>query len=156
MTIGRRAVYVLWPLALLILFLGTFRQSAADTAESRNAKTAKHATVSSLGDLCVQDRGALERCVAEDPANVELLTRLGAAYETGGRGDLAEAAYRRALALDPRDGDVHVRLGELLLKRGDRAGAHAEADAALRWHPASAPAVDLAERSSPALAMSDR
>ena len=93
---------------------------------------------------------SLEACAAHDPANVALLTDLAAGYEASGRIDLAEGAYRRALTIDAKDGDLHVRLGELLLKRGDRSGAHAEAESALRWHPASARALGLAARSATA------
>ena len=39
---------------------------------------------------------------------------------TAGQTDRAEAVYRQALSVDPKDGDVHVRLGRLLLERGDR------------------------------------
>ena len=129
--------HTLWPLALLVLFLGSFRRADDGSAARSVAPDCQH-----------PDPGSLEQCVAHDPTDVALLIDLGAGYEAGGRSELAEAAYRRALAIDPRDGDVHVRLGELLLKRGDRAGAHAEAEAALRWHPASARAVDLATRSA--------
>jgi hypothetical protein len=37
--------------------------------------------------------------------------------------------YRRALAIDPAS-DVHIRLGWLLLRRGDKAAARAEAERA--------------------------
>jgi tetratricopeptide (TPR) repeat protein len=119
-----RSARVVWPLALLVLFLGTFRRTPPD------------ASAAQAGDV--------------DPTDVAVLTDLGDSYLKAGRVDLAEQAYRRALALDPRDGDVHVRLGELLLDRGDRGGASAEAESALRWHPASTRAVKLAERCAPA------
>lgn len=118
-----RSARVVWPLALLVLFLGTFRRAPPD------------ASAAQAGDV--------------DPADVAVLTDLGDAHLKDGRVDLAEQAYRRALAVDPRDGDVHVRLGELLLERGDRVGASAEAESALRWHPASTRASKLAERSAP-------
>jgi Flp pilus assembly protein TadD len=117
-----RSAQIVWPLALLVLFLGTFRRTP------QNASAAQAADV--------------------DPTDVAVLTDLGDAYLKDGRVDLAEQAYRRALAVDPRDGDVHVRLGELLLARGDRGGASAEAESALRWHPASARAVHLAAQSA--------
>jgi Flp pilus assembly protein TadD len=118
-----RSARVVWPLALLVLFLGTFR------------RTPPGASAAPAGDV--------------DPTDVAVLTDLGDTSLKAGRVDLAEQAYRRALAVDPRDGDVHVRLGELLLERGDRGGASAEAESALRWHPASTRAVKLAERSAP-------
>jgi len=118
-----RSARVVWPFALLVLFLGTFRRTPQDASAAPAADV--------------------------DPTDVAVLTDRGDAYLKDGRVDLAEQAYRRALAVDPRDGDVHVRLGELLLARGDRGGASAEAESALRWHPASTRAVKLAERSAP-------
>jgi len=118
-----RSARVVWPFALLVLFLGAFRRTPQDASAAPAADV--------------------------DPTDVAVLTDRGDAYLKNGRVDLAEEAYRRALALDPRDGDVHVRLGELLLARGDRGGASAEAASALRWHPASTRALTLAERSTP-------
>jgi len=118
-----RSARVVWPFALLVLFLGTFRRTPQDASAAPAADV--------------------------DPTDVAVLTDRGDAYLKDGRVDLAEQAYRRALAVDPRDGDVHVRLGELLLARGDRGGASAEAESALRWHPASTRALTLAERSTP-------
>ena len=134
-----------WPLVLLVLFLGTFRRAERGTAAQ------------AVGLDCDRpDPISLESCLARDPTNVALLTDLAAGYESSGRIDLAEGAYRRALSIDPKDGDLHVRLGELLLKRGDRSGAHAEAESALRWHPASAHALGLAARSAQFDGVSDQ
>ena len=113
----------LWPLVFLILFLTTFRRTETGTAA---------------------------RPDAPDPTDVQTLVDLGDRYAAAGERTRAETAYRRALALDDRYGDLHVRLGELLLTRGDRAGAHAEAQTALRWHPGSARAIALAARSASA------
>ena len=120
---------VVLPLALLALFLGTFRRTQ-DASATQPAGT--------------------------DPTEVEVLADLGDAQVKNGRADLAERAYRQALALDPRDGDVHVRLGEVLLARGDLVDAHAEAESALRWHPGSARALALAARSASPAAGSDQ
>jgi tetratricopeptide (TPR) repeat protein len=121
-TLARRAGPVLLPFLLLVVFLGTLRRAESGAATSHDTR---------------------------DSRDVQQLTDLGERYEAEGRGDLAEAAYRRALTIDARDGDVHVRLGELLLKRGNRAGALAEAEEALRWHPGGARARDLAARAMP-------
>lgn len=130
---ARRAVAVLWPLALLALFLGAFRRSADLARGDEPSAACGHETIQ-------HGIGVLERCLALDPDDVELIADLGAAYESAGHRDRAEQLYRRALAIDPRDGDVHVRLGRLLLARGDRAGAAQEGEAAQRWEPgASAP-----------------
>lgn len=148
MTGIRRAIAVLWPLVLLLAFLATFRRVPAQTvstAETVDCDRPFHATANEGSDLAI-----LERCVALDPDNAALLTDLAVSYEACHRGADAEAMYRRALAVDPRDADVHVRLGALLLERGNRTAARAEADAALRWHPNSGPAADLAARFSSA------
>jgi len=133
---ARRAVASAWPILLLALFLGTFRRSAEHTSDDAAS------AVCDAGGL-PRDAASLERCVALDPGDVGALNALGAAYETAGREDRAEDAYRRALAIDPRDGDVHVRLGRLLLARGDRAAAKTEGEAALHWQPGARAATAL-------------
>jgi cytochrome c-type biogenesis protein CcmH/NrfG len=133
---ARRAVAFAWSFALLGIFLGTFRQTAD---RERNA-----AAASCDPDRLPQDIPGLERCVALDPGDAGLLTGLGDAYQSAGRADRAEETYRRALGLDPRNGDLHVRLGRLLLARGDRSGARTEGAAALRWQPGRAAARALA------------
>jgi Tfp pilus assembly protein PilF len=69
-------------------------------------------------------------------------------FASAGRIDRAEEMYRRALSVDAHDGDVHVRLGRILLARGDRSGARIEGDAALRWQPGAAAASDLVARAA--------
>ena len=125
-----RAAHVVVPLALLALFVGTFRRVPHESSAARAAKL--------------------------DQTDVAVLADRGDAYLKQGRADLAEAAYRKALAVDPRDGDVHARLGDLLLQRGDRTGAHAEAESALRWHPGNARALRLAEHSAPAAGVNEQ
>src|SRR5205814_7942309 len=53
--------------------------------------------------------GVLERCSAVYPNDVELMADLGASYELAGEAALAEAAYQRALALDPAYADLRLR-----------------------------------------------
>jgi len=133
----RRSIDALWPLALLVVFLATFRKTSNDSAD-RALAVCDEAYASPLATL--------EECLALDPRNVELMTEIGDRYVASGTTERAEAMYRRALAIDPRDGDVHLRLGELLLMRGDVAGARAAAEAALRWQPGSVTAERLLER----------
>jgi Tfp pilus assembly protein PilF len=127
---ARRAVAFACPGILLAVFVGTFRPSADATADDAAFPSCEDAAPP-------PDAAALERCLALDPGDIGLLTDLGAAYESRSP-DRAEEIYRRALALDPRNGEIHVRLGRLLLARGDRAGAKAEGEAALRWQPGAA------------------
>ena len=129
---ARRAVAVLWPLALLALFAGTFRQSAGDRGRADDASAA------CAGGATPRDSAMLERCLALDPDDVGVLADLAAAFEAAGSPERAEPLYRRALAIDPHDSDVRVRLGRILLARGDRAGARQEGEAAARWQPGAA------------------
>jgi cytochrome c-type biogenesis protein CcmH/NrfG len=73
----------------------------------------------------------LEHCSARHPTDVELMADLGRLYEWSDRSTDAEAQYRRALSIDPGYGDLRLRLGRLLLKRGDAAAARREAASAL-------------------------
>jgi Flp pilus assembly protein TadD len=144
-TKARRAAALLWPAALLAAYLGTFRRTALAPRDEPDAVDCER---SSQDAAFTNDIALFERCLTRDPTNVELMTDLGAAYAASGAPGRAEATYRRALAVDPRDGDLHVRLGEILLKRGELASARAEAEAALRWRPNASAALRLLTRSS--------
>jgi len=93
-----------------------------------------------------RDAAGLEGCLAIFPRDIELMLDLGTLYEESGRDDRAEALYRLALSIDARDADVHVRLGRVLLARGDEAGAARSARAALAFQPGSSRALDLLAR----------
>lgn len=69
------------------------------------------------------DDATLMNCLALQPRSVELLVVLGTRYEGRGRWPEAEAAYRRAIAVDEHDADVWLRLGRVLMRRGDGEGA---------------------------------
>jgi Flp pilus assembly protein TadD len=92
--------------------------------------------------IAAGDAAALERCIDLRPGDVELLVDLGSAYEGAGQWDRAESVYRRALTIDPEDGDVHIRLAHVLRQRGDAAGARREGMAALSLQPGRAAALD--------------
>jgi tetratricopeptide (TPR) repeat protein len=127
-----------WPAALLVCFLAFFR-----TTESESAPDPL--SLQCAGPYA-SDIATLEQCLALDPQNVELMTDLGDQYAAQHALDRAEEWYRRALAVDARDGDVHLRLGELLLSRGDLAAALEQAETALALQPGSLTAADLIER----------
>ena len=84
----------------------------------------------------------LERCSTVFPADVELLADLGARYEATDPAR-SEAAYRRALAIDPGYADVRLRLGWLLVRRGAKLEARGQAEAALRVQPNRRALLDL-------------
>jgi Flp pilus assembly protein TadD len=71
---------------------------------------------------------------------------LGTSYETRNDIERAEAMYRRALSIDWKDADVHVRLGQILLRRGEHAEATREGQLALTFQPRSSRALALLER----------
>jgi len=130
---------ILWPLAMLTMFIASFRRSAPDAAAVGDAAApCDHATPSDSADAV----GRLERCLAADPADVEAMLDLGIASEAA-HPDRAEMLYRRALTVEPHDARVHVRLGRLLLARGDLLSARREGEAALRWHVGNAAALRL-------------
>ena len=136
----RRWIDAAWPAALLILFISTFR-----TVGIESVPTAGTSICDAPGAL---DAAALEQCLTLDPENAELMTDLGDAYVRSRDDARAEALYRRALGIDARDGDVHLRLGELLLARGDAASARLEGAAALAVQPGSLTAQRLIERAT--------
>ena len=94
------------------------------------------------------DLAVLERCLAFDSRDVEILTAIGDVEAASGASVRAEETYRRALSIDPHDGIVHLRLGELLLARGDVEGARIEAQAALKSLPGHSVAERLIERAT--------
>jgi tetratricopeptide (TPR) repeat protein len=97
---------------------------------------------------------ALERCLTVATTDVELIADLAGAYELANRPGDAEAAYARALAIDPEYADVHTRLAALLLKRGDAARARSHAEIALRLQPNRRAVQELIARASAAGAQS--
>jgi uncharacterized protein HemY len=86
---------------------------------------------------------AMEQCRARHPSDVELMADLGRLYEGADRSADAEAIYRRALLVDPGDGDLRLRLGRLLLTRGEAIAARREAEAALSVQPNRQAILDL-------------
>ena len=87
----------------------------------------------------------LRQCAALYPDDLELLVDLGSAYEATGQLQQAEDAYQRAAAGDPGDGDVRLRLGRLLLRRGAIEDARRQAEAGLLVQPNRLALVDLLE-----------
>ena len=139
MTATRRWASALWPLLLLAVFIGTFRRADVDAdPRAPEAGCDEWPAQRSAGDI-----SRLERCLALEPSSAALMIDAGRAYQSSGRVEDAERLYGRALTIDPSNSDLHVQLGDLMLRRGDAAGARREAEAALRWRPNSLAATRL-------------
>lgn len=137
----------LWPIALLVVFAMAFRGTArgiftAGTVSDR-AGAALQCEAPVMDDVLV-----LEQCLTLEPGDVELALDLGRAYESAGRWADAERVYRQALEADWRDGDLHLRLARLLLRRGDAGGARVAAGLALALQPGNPDARALVESGS--------
>src|SRR5215472_3694905 len=65
-----------------------------------------------------QAQAALERLLAETPRSAEVHHRLGLVYRGQGRLDAAEAAYRRALQIDPDYVDALIGVAEVEARLG--------------------------------------
>ena len=135
----RRLVQALWPLALLAIFVATFRRSAPEAAAGGARAPCDRHDGSHSADAVER----LERCLALDAADEESMIALGDVLASASRVDRAEALYRRALDVEPHDARVHLRLGRLLLARGDVAGARHEGEAALQSYVGNAAALRL-------------
>lgn len=98
------------------------RQLAIDPARARE-------TLGRLAELAFDlhdDARAIayaERASSLDPTDADALAKLGALYEKSARLPDAEAAYRKALALDGQLHGVAIKLARLLAKRGEGAEA---------------------------------
>jgi cytochrome c-type biogenesis protein CcmH/NrfG len=136
----RRLVHVVWPLAMITIFVATFRRSAPRAATGDAVAPCDRRDGSHSADDAVE---RLERCLALDASDVESMIALGDVFAAASRVDRAEALYRRALEVEPHDARVHVRLGRLLLARGDAAGARREGEAALQSHVGNGAALRL-------------
>lgn len=135
MSAGRDWFRLLLSLGMLLVCAGALRRMpAADTTTGAQPDCDTYPTA---------DVATLERCLERDPAGVEVLIDLGAAYEADTRTDRAEAMYRRAIAADPHSGEAHVRLGHLLLALHDLRGARREAEAAGQSQPGRAAVREL-------------
>jgi tetratricopeptide (TPR) repeat protein len=131
----RQVIGVAWPVALLAVFGVAFGAERRPFLPGQAAEC----VVSETPDLTV-----LERCLAVQPDDIELMIGLGRRYAALQRWTDASRILKRALSIDPSDGDVHVLLGQALLALHDAAGARAEGQAALTIKPGNAAAVQLA------------
>lgn len=80
-------------------------------------------------------RTAYTRALAEDPASVRSLYRLGLLASWDDRLDSALVLLRRARAVDPEDPDVRFAEAQVLSWTGDHSGALARYDSLVALHP---------------------
>ena len=140
MTRVRGWLDALWPAALLIVFLATFRRDRADVSVNQPAQECSEVRDAALSTL--------QQCLAVDPRNVEVITAIGDIHARSGAPVRAEEMYRRALAIDPDDGDLRLRLGALLLDQGRAREAQIDAQHAVVTQPGNPAAQQLVERTS--------
>jgi cytochrome c-type biogenesis protein CcmH/NrfG len=133
---GRRVVQAAWPVALLMLFVLVFNGQAS---RPQHPESAAECVTASTTDIAV-----LERCLTVQPDDIELMIDLAHRYSSSGRWTDAVRVYRRAQTVDPDDGDVHVLLGQALLKLDDVEGARREGEAAVAVQPGNPAALHLA------------
>ncbi len=76
-----------------------------------------------------------QQVIRQDAGNAEAHANLGVAYEQLGRGDLAEAMFRRALELRPEYADAHLNLGLKQAEKGDLQDALGSISEAVRLAP---------------------
>jgi tetratricopeptide (TPR) repeat protein len=119
-------------------------QPARGADEARAAATHAEEQVTQ-GDVA----GAIETyraALAKTPTVPALRTALANALLQVGRPQEAEAAYKESIALDPTFAPAHFALGELALKRGDKAGARRELVEGLAYNPPSRRGLELLRR----------
>lgn len=110
--------------------LSAYEQAKADFAAARYGLAVKR----------------FQMAMAEDPASIEAVNGLAAAYDKIGRYDLSERFYRRALAMDPASVQTLNNLGYSLLLQGRHDLALAFLRDAARIDPDNAMIAANAER----------
>ncbi|MCB9916139.1 MAG: tetratricopeptide repeat protein [Planctomycetes bacterium] len=125
-----RMVLALAPLALMAVLLAHRLLSWIGPARRVVAPVLLVAAVGALGATTVarnRDYASAvtlwRDTVTKLPVNSRAWNQLGLACARAGLAADAEAAYREALRLEPREGSAPFNLGNLLLERGDLAGA---------------------------------
>jgi Flp pilus assembly protein TadD len=124
-----------WPMVLLVVFVAAL---AADGGGPADGSVAAAAACDASG----ADVRGLEACIALHPSDIEAMMDL-AGLVAAADAPRAEGLYRRALAVDPMDAEVHVRLAALMLERGRHESAVEHAERALALRPNSSIVTDL-------------
>jgi tetratricopeptide (TPR) repeat protein len=117
-----------------------------DRGVSSPARTARCQELSELAQTAIdrkdhaRARGALEQLVAEAPRSAEAHHRLGQVLSLEGRPVEAEAAFRRALVLDPEYVAALIGLGEVEIQFGRPESALERFETAIEIDPHQATA----------------
>lgn len=131
----------LLPLLVLALFAAVLPAGLPGASGANDEQCVTLADAPSRSSL--ETLTLLERCSRLYADDAELAGDLAAAYEAAGDPVRAEAAYRRALTIDPGYADLRLRLGHLLLQKGAAGDAAHQAEMALRIQPNRRALVDL-------------
>lgn len=141
----RKLVWVILPLLALAL-LGQTGRMRDRLLASRMLRQVELLSMAALSrgemprGLVPSNLEMLRRASALDRIEVGIPVARGTQYLLLGNGDQASAAYRDALALEPRP-EIHLNLGRALLMAGDPEAARREFQLALRLDPHLAPMI---------------
>lgn len=135
--VERRPAY---PALLLFLFFALVRPLGDWARPAAAALDCDH--------IVRRDVMTLERCHGLRPDDVELMADLGQVYEQAAQWDRAERIYRIAIEVDPDDGDIRLRLADVLLRRNEMEEARRQAAAAQAVQPGRQAVTDVIRRAS--------
>lgn len=111
------------------------RSPAGSTAGARMP------TAEEIRHMADQQAAPLLAQLKNDPANIAVLTQVGAIYHISQQFREAASYYDQALKVDPRNVPIRTRLASSLFRAGDADGAIAQLNVALSYSPKDANAL---------------
>lgn len=113
----------------------------AERSPAGNAMGARMPGAAEIRHMADQQAAPLLAQLKSDPANIALLTRVGAIYHISQQFGEAASYYDKALQVDPRNVPIRTRLASSLFRGGDVDGAIAQLNVALSYDPKDANAL---------------
>ncbi len=118
----------------------------AASIDSMNKEYLGHAASNAFVTQNYEDAvDAYKRLLTVDPSNSAAIANLAAALVQTGKLDEAETLLKEQIKVNESSPEVHLAMGTLLLKKGDRAGAKAAFQQGLSLNPAKEIGTRLAE-----------